>query len=189
VDIHPDRAHEFLPAWWTLGRWRAKRHGRIRARSTTGLVAGAARDNVGLVAHRTDGLPCLLLPGKPLGPGGRLYVGSAPRGFLGGVSCRDNGAAYRSRAHRATCQALGIRHSRTRAYRPRTNGKAERFIKTLSEGWAYGAIYGSSAERAAALPSWLRTYNHHRPHGALDRQTPAARLARLLGNNVMAAHN
>jgi transposase InsO family protein len=100
----------------------------------------------------------------------------------------DNGAAYRSRRHGATCAALGIRHSRTRAYRPRTNGKAERFIKTLAEGWAYGAIYGSSAERAAALPSWLRTYNHHRPHSALDRQTPAGRLARLLGNNVVAAH-
>ncbi len=101
----------------------------------------------------------------------------------------DNGAAYRSRAHRATCAELGIRHSRTRAYRPRTNGKAERFIKTLAEGWAYGAIYGSSAERAAALPSWLRTYNHHRPHSALDRQTPAQRLERLLGNNVMATHS
>jgi transposase InsO family protein len=101
----------------------------------------------------------------------------------------DNGSAYRSRAHRATCAELGIRHSRTRAYRPRTNGKAERFIKTLTEGWAYGQVYGSSAERAAALPSWLRTYNHHRPHSALDRQTPAQRLARLLGNNVVAAHS
>jgi transposase InsO family protein len=101
----------------------------------------------------------------------------------------DNGSAYRSRRHRATCAELGIRHSRTRAYRPRTNGKAERFIKTLAEGWAYGAIYGSSAERALALPSWLRHYNHRRPHSALNRQTPAARLAWLLGNNVMAAHN
>jgi len=101
----------------------------------------------------------------------------------------DNGAAYRSRRHRAACGQLGVRHSRTRAYRPRTNGKAERFIKTLTEGWAYGQVYGSSAERALALPSWLRTYNHYRPHSALDRQTPAARLARLLGNNVVAAHN
>ena len=100
----------------------------------------------------------------------------------------DNGAAYRSRAHRAACAELGIRHSRTRAYRPRTNGKAERFIRTLAEGWAYGQIYGSSAERTAALASWLRFYNHRRPHSALGRQTPAARLARLLGNNVMAAH-
>jgi transposase InsO family protein len=100
----------------------------------------------------------------------------------------DNGSAYRSRRHRATCHELGLRHSRTRAYRPRTNGKVERFIKTLTERWAYGQIYGSSAERTAALASWLRTYNHVRPHSALDRQTPAARLAWLLGNNVMASH-
>jgi transposase InsO family protein len=101
----------------------------------------------------------------------------------------DNGSAYRSRLHRATCQELGLRHSRTRAYRPRTNGKAERFIKTLTERWAYGAIYASSAERTGVLASWLRFYNHHRPHGALNRQTPAARLAWLQGNNVMASHS
>ena len=100
----------------------------------------------------------------------------------------DNGAAYRSHLHRETCASLGIRHSRTRPYRPRTNGKAERFIKTLTERWAYGAIYGSSAERTRALASWLRFYNHHRPHASLARQTPAARLEWLLGNNVLASH-
>jgi transposase InsO family protein len=100
----------------------------------------------------------------------------------------DNGSAYRSHLHRATCAKLGIRHSRTRAYRPRTNGKAERFIKTLTERWAYGQVYGSSPERTAALSSWLRFYNHQRPHSSLARQTPAARLAWLLGNNVMASH-
>jgi transposase InsO family protein len=101
----------------------------------------------------------------------------------------DNGPGYRSHLHRATCAELGLRHSRTRAYRPRTNGKAERFIKTLTERWAYGAIYGSSAERTGALASWLRFYNHHRPHGSLNRQTPAARLGWLLGNNVLAPHS
>ena len=101
----------------------------------------------------------------------------------------DNGPAYRSRAHRAACAKLGIRHSRTRPYRPRTNGKAERFIKTLVERWAYGAIYASSAERATALPAWLRFYNHLRPHRSLDRQTPAERLAQLLEDNVMASHS
>ena len=93
----------------------------------------------------------------------------------------DNGPAYRSHLHRATCASLGIRHSRTRPYRPRTNGKAERFIKTLTERWAYGPVYGSSAERTGALASWLRFYNHHRPHGSLARQTPADRLEWLLG--------
>ena len=101
----------------------------------------------------------------------------------------DNGAAYRSHLHREVCAELGIRHSRTRPYRPRTNGKAERFIKTLTERWAYGAIYGSSAERTGALASWLRFYNHTRPHSSLARQTPADRLAWLLGNNVLASHS
>ena len=62
----------------------------------------------------------------------------------------DNGSAYRSIAHAAACRALGIKHTRTRPYRPRTNGKAERFIRTMLGGWAYGAIYGSSAERTRA---------------------------------------
>jgi transposase InsO family protein len=101
----------------------------------------------------------------------------------------DNGSAYRSHLHRRTCTELGIRHSRTRPYRPRTNGKAERFIKTLTERWAYGAIYATSAERTRALTSWMRFYNHHRPHASLNRQTPAARLAKLQGNNELASHN
>ena len=101
----------------------------------------------------------------------------------------DNGSASRSRAHRDACAALRIRHSRTKPDRPRTNGTAERFIKTLVERWAYGAIYASSAERTAGLASWLRFYNHLRPHRSLDRQTPAQRLARLLEDNVMASHS
>ena len=63
----------------------------------------------------------------------------------------DNGGAYRSTVHAIACRALGLRHIRTRPYRPRTNGKAERFIRTMLGGWAYGALYGSSAERTAAL--------------------------------------
>jgi transposase InsO family protein len=90
-------------------------------------------------------------------------------------------AATRS-APTLACRALGIRHLRTRPYRPRTNGKAERFIKTLIAGWNDGAIYGSSRERTAALDGWLRTYNHHRRHGALTDKTPIARLHEL--NNV-----
>jgi transposase InsO family protein len=88
----------------------------------------------------------------------------------------DNGACYRSTIHAFACRALGIRHLRTRPYRPRTNGKAERFIRTLLAGWAYGAIYGSSHERTAALDGWLWTYNHRRPHGALSHKPPIARL-------------
>jgi transposase InsO family protein len=94
----------------------------------------------------------------------------------------DNGSAYRSTVHALACRALHIRHLRTRPYRPRTNGKAERFIRTLLGSWAYGALYGTSRERTAALDGWLFTYNHRRPHGSLSHKTPAARLAEL--NNL-----
>ena len=98
----------------------------------------------------------------------------------------DNGACYRSTIHAFACRALGIRHLRTRPYRPRTNGKAERFIRTLLAGWAYGAIYGSSRERTAALDGWLWTYNHRRPHGALSHKPPIARLHEL--NNLAGSY-
>jgi transposase InsO family protein len=93
----------------------------------------------------------------------------------------DNGAAYISTVHAIACRVMGIRHLRTRPRRPQTNGKAERFIRTMLAGWAYGAIYASSAERTAALDGWLWRYNHHRPHSALGRQTPITRLNNLLG--------
>jgi transposase InsO family protein len=88
----------------------------------------------------------------------------------------DNGGAYRSTIHTIACRTLGIRHLRTRVYRPQTNGKAERFIRTLTAGWAYGAIYRTSAERTAALDGWLWHYNHQRRHSALGHQPPIARL-------------
>jgi transposase InsO family protein len=91
----------------------------------------------------------------------------------------DNGACYRSGAHAAACAELGLRHLFTRPYRPRTNGKAERFIQTLTDKWAYGAIYGTSAERTRALPGWLFHYNFRRRHGSLSKMPPAARLAEL----------
>jgi transposase InsO family protein len=94
----------------------------------------------------------------------------------------DNGAAYRATLHALACRAIGLRHLRTRPRRPRTNGKAERLIKTMIAGWNDGAIYGSSRERAAALDGWLWTYNHRRPHGALSHKPPIARLNEL--NNV-----
>lgn len=99
----------------------------------------------------------------------------------------DNGSAYRSTAHGIACRAHGIRHLRTRPYRPRTNGKAERFIKTMTAGWNDGAIYRSSRERAAALDGWLYTYNHRRPHGALSHKPPIARLNEL--NNLPGSYS
>jgi transposase InsO family protein len=94
----------------------------------------------------------------------------------------DNGSADRSAVHALACRMLGIRHLRTRPRRPQTNGKAERFIRTMLGEWAYGATYGSSAERTRALDGWLFRYNHHRKHSALGRKPPAARLLELHNN-------
>jgi len=93
----------------------------------------------------------------------------------------DNGSPYRSTVHAIACRALGIRHLRTRPHRPQTNGKAERLIRTMLGGWAYGAIYASSTERTAALDGWLWHYNHRRRHSALGHQPPITRLNNLLG--------
>jgi transposase InsO family protein len=91
----------------------------------------------------------------------------------------DNGSCYRSRAFAA---ALGdIAHKRTRPYRPATNGKVERFHRTLLEEWAYGRSYASNSEREAAYPEWLHRYNHHRGHTALGGQPPASRVTNLTG--------
>jgi transposase InsO family protein len=98
----------------------------------------------------------------------------------------DNGSAYVSAVHALACRALGVRHLRTRPYRPQTNGKAERFIRTMLAGWAYGAIYRDSAERTAALEGWLWRYNFRRPHGSLGRKPPAARLREL--NNPLGSY-
>jgi transposase InsO family protein len=98
----------------------------------------------------------------------------------------DNGSCYRAVVHALACRALGIRHLRTRPYRPRTNGKAERFIRTLIDGWAYGAVYRTSSERTAALPGWLDRYNRLRPHRSLGRKPPLERLAEM--NNVVGTY-
>jgi transposase InsO family protein len=98
----------------------------------------------------------------------------------------DNGSAYRSTVHAIACRSMGIRHLRTRPYRPQTNGKAERFIRTLLGGWAYGAIYRDSDERNAALAGWLDFYNRRRPHGALSHKPPIARLNEL--NNLLGSY-
>jgi len=80
----------------------------------------------------------------------------------------DNGGPYRSRVYRATVEALGIRHKRTQPYRPQTNGKVERFVRTPLAEWAYGRPYTSNDERLAELSTWLGFYNHERPHTAWE---------------------
>ena len=88
----------------------------------------------------------------------------------------DNGSGYRSYAFAAACANHNIRHLRTRPYRPRTNGKAERFIQTLLREWAYAVRYQTSHHRALALTPWIKYYNRQRPHGALSHKPPATRL-------------
>lgn len=100
----------------------------------------------------------------------------------------DNGAAFRSREFAAACAALGIRHKFTRAYRPQTNGKAERFIQSALREWAYGWSYQNSAERTVALASWQHHYNWHRPHSGIGGLVPMARLDPT-GNNLLTLHS
>jgi transposase InsO family protein len=94
----------------------------------------------------------------------------------------DNGSPYVSHLHAAACRELQLKHLRTRPYRPRTNGKAERFIQTLQREWAYGRTFQTSAERTAALQPWLTHYNFRRPHGALSHKPPGSRLTNVAGN-------
>jgi transposase InsO family protein len=100
----------------------------------------------------------------------------------------DNGSPYVSFAHAAACRALGLRHIRTRPYRPRTNGKAERFIRTMLTECLYAAVYRSSEQRWKALRMWVDRYNDRRPHGSLGKQAPMTRLRQSL-NNVLVAHS
>ena len=95
----------------------------------------------------------------------------------------DNGSCYRSHAWRDACADLDITHKRTRPYRPQTNGKIERFHRTLGDGWAYARFYDSTEQRNTALPGWLHFYNHHRVHSAIGAQPPISRLTNVPGHH------
>ena len=112
----------------------------------------------------------------------RAVAWFAERGVQIKAVMSDNGSAYVAHAYRQALTELGLRHLRIRPYRPRTNGKAERFNQTLQNEWAYSRIYGSSPERTAALPLFLTHYNYKRPHGSLGHQPPATRQTNLPGN-------
>jgi len=99
----------------------------------------------------------------------------------------DNGSCYRSFAFRDACRRLGLKHIRTRAYTPQTNGKAERFIQTALREWAYARAYTHSDQRTVELPRWLHRYNWHRPHGSLAAKPPISRLG-LSGDNLLRLH-
>jgi transposase InsO family protein len=112
----------------------------------------------------------------------RAVAWFADRGVVVHQVLSDNGSAYRSHLWRDTCAALAITPKRTRPYRPQTNGKIERFHRTLG-AWAFDRFYPSEAARRAALPAWLHDYNHHRPHTAIGRRAPITRLPNLSGQH------
>jgi transposase InsO family protein len=109
----------------------------------------------------------------------RAVAWFAERGVTVERVLSDNGSAYRSYAWRDACTELGVTPKRTRPYRPQTNGKIERFHRTLADGWAYTRLYESTQQRNTALPAWLHFYNHHRAHSAIGGQTPVTRLINL----------
>ena len=111
----------------------------------------------------------------------RAVAWFAVRGILTERVLSDNGPAYRSNLWRDLCAELAIKHTRTRPYRPQTNGKIERFHRTLADGWAYARHYTTETERQTALPAWLHAYNHHRPHSACTNQPPFSRSTNLSG--------
>lgn len=109
----------------------------------------------------------------------------ADHGFTVKAVMTDNAMNYvRSHHFAAVLDAHRIKHVRIRPYRPQTNGKVERFNRTLQEEWAYRRPYRSSAERTRALDKWLHTYNHHRSHTALAGLTPMERVTNLTGQNI-----
>ena len=113
----------------------------------------------------------------------RAVAWFAERGVTVERVLSDNGACYKSFLWRDACAELGLTHKRTRPYRPQTNGKCERFHRTLADGWAYARFYPSETERRAALPGWLHFYNHHRIHSAIGG-TPISRNNNLPGHHT-----
>jgi len=111
----------------------------------------------------------------------RAVAWFAARGITTERVLSDNGPAYKSLLWRDTCTELGLTPKRTRPYRPQTNGKIERFHRTLTDGWAYARHYPSETTRRDALPAWLHYYNHHRPHTAIGKVPPITRLTNLPG--------
>lgn len=114
----------------------------------------------------------------------RAVAWFAARGITTQRVLSDNGSPYKSFLWRDTCAELGIKHSRTRPYRPQTNGKIERFHRTLADGWGYARCYTSETDRRQALPAWLHEYNHHRPHTACGNKPPITRLINLSGQYI-----
>jgi transposase InsO family protein len=163
-----------------LGRFGRPGH-RVRGRGPGRRTVGAGWEAVHVAVDDATRLAYVeVLPDEraqtTVGFFERAVAWFAERGITVHQVMSDNGSPYVSRAWAAWMSAHGVDHIRTRPYRPRTNGKAERFIQTLLRDWAYAASYPSSDHRRRALSAWIRYYNEKRPHGALGHKTPASRL-------------
>ena len=113
----------------------------------------------------------------------RAVLWFAARGVTAQAVLSDNGSCYRSRLWAQQCTDLDLKHRRTRPYRPQTNGKIERFHRTMTDGWAFRRLYTGESARRNALPGWIHQYNHHRLHSAIGKATPISRLTNLPGSN------
>ena len=177
-------AASWSPATASLG---IKRGMPLKARNGGGRgIAGWEFVHVMVDDHSR--LAYVEVPADERGPSAVAFLRRASAWFGGhGITIKrvmsDNGSCYRWRGFQAACRELGMRHIRTRPYRPRTNGKAERFIQTLLREWAYVRIYGTSAERTAALAMFVERYNFKRPHSSLGHKPPGSRLNNLVGNH------
>ncbi|MGB8475466.1 MAG: IS481 family transposase [Candidatus Acidiferrum sp.] len=154
-------------------------------RSTRNPGAGVESLHVAVDDHSRLAFACLLpdekVPSVLLALHQALTFYSAHGIKIQGL-LTDRGCTYRSKLFAASCQKLGLKHSFTRPYRPQTNGKAERFIQTITREWAYARSYNSSRQRAAYLPHYLHDYNFHRPHSALHSLPPSSRLPKTADN-------
>ena len=172
------------------GGWRV--HGRGGARQNGDLPAAARRAPYGYVHTALDDHSRLayseILPDERGSTAAafwtRAHAYFAAAGITVDAILTDNGSCYRSQPWRQQLHAAAINHIRTRPYRPQTNGKVERFNRTLLTEWAYAKPYHSETARRAALPRWLHTYNHHRHHTALGGHPPASRVPNLSGQNT-----
>lgn len=171
------------------GGWRTQ--GRAVGGRNNALTKRLGRASYGYVHNAVDDHSRLayseILPDEQGGTAAAFWVRAHAFFAAAGIQVErvltDNGACYRSNAWRDLLAAQSIKHKRTRPYRPQTNGKVERFNRTLLAEWAYAKHYRSEAARRAALPRWLHIYNHHRPHTALGGHPPASRVPNLCGQN------
>ncbi|HKU56771.1 MAG TPA: integrase core domain-containing protein, partial [Gaiellaceae bacterium] len=138
---------------------------------------GAATNNVELAAHQSERPAHPRLPSTSPCPGSTILPTGADA-----VSCRDNGFSYvKNRSLRELLASRGIRHLTTEPYRPRTNGKVERFHQTMAREWAYGLAYRTHRHRNTALPHWLNNYNRRRPHSSIGDRPPISRVHNIRG--------